>query len=192
MTVLRCTAKLLKRLKQPPKLPEPVPQDNPLGEWYADIEFWKRKPFVLMLNCATGAMLVLNGNAAGLRVLHERALLQFASLCECFGIHGPLVDAELHGFDDGFNFGKATDRSLVSSLNQRKLSAWIGFDHRLESLAEAAFHDWENGFFQHPALGRNALYNTQYHRPLDLLKARLMPAGKVLMSAAPHASDRTH
>ena len=63
MTVLRCTAKLLKRFKQPAKLPEPEPQANPLGEWYADMDFWNRKPYVVMLNAATGAMLVLNGNA---------------------------------------------------------------------------------------------------------------------------------
>lgn len=40
MTVLRCTAKLLKRLKQPARPPEPEPQANPLGEWYADLDFW--------------------------------------------------------------------------------------------------------------------------------------------------------
>lgn len=54
MTVLRCTSKLLKRLKQSAKPVEPAPQDNPLGEWYADIDFWRRQPFVVMLNAATG------------------------------------------------------------------------------------------------------------------------------------------
>lgn len=184
MTVLRCTAKLLKRLKQPAKLPEPAAQDNPLGEWYADIDVWNRKPYVVMLNGATGAMLVLNGNAAGLRILHERALLQFASLCEYLGVHGPLVAAELHGFDAGFSFGKAIDRSLISSINQRKVNAWIGFEHRSESLAEAALREWESGFFQHPALG-----SYKYHLPLDLLRERLMPAGLTLMSAS---SASTH
>lgn len=41
MTVLRCTAKLLKRLKQPTKPDEPARQGNPLGEWYADMYFWR-------------------------------------------------------------------------------------------------------------------------------------------------------
>jgi hypothetical protein len=95
MTVLRCSAKLLKRLKLPTSLPEPLPQANPLGEWYADIDFWHRRPFVVMLNASTGAVLMLNGNAQGLRSLQERAFLQFASLCEFFGIRGPMVDAEL-------------------------------------------------------------------------------------------------
>lgn len=114
MTVLRCTAKLLKRLKQPAKPPESEPQSNPLGEWYADIDSWQRQPFVAMLNVATGLVLVLEGNAAGLRRLNERALLQFATLCEHFGLHGAGVDAELHGFDAGFAFAVTHDRSVVS------------------------------------------------------------------------------
>ena len=41
MITLRCTAKLLKRLHQPAKLPEPPPATNPLGEWYADSRFFQ-------------------------------------------------------------------------------------------------------------------------------------------------------
>lgn len=179
MTVLRCTAKLLKRLKQPAKPPEPAPQGNPLGEWYADIDFWNRKPFVVMLNAATGAALVLNGNAAGLRRLHERALLQFASLCEYFDIRGPGVDAELHGFDAGFAFATTRDRSLLSSLNQRKFGAWMQFEHNECSLADAAVSEW-SGLFKHPSLGRDARFNSEYHRPLDLIRQRLVPAAEII------------
>lgn len=172
MTVLRCTAKLLKRLKQPARPPEPEPQANPLGEWYADIDFWRRKPFVVMLNGATGAVMMLNGKADMLRRLDERAGVQFASLCECFDVRGPRVDAELHGFDAGFAFGRTRDRSLLASLNQRKDEAWNGFEHGGLSLAEAAFEGWD-GLFRHPALGRDARFNSPYHNPLDLLRERL-------------------
>ncbi len=186
MTVLRCTAKLLKRLKQPAKPSEPVPDANPLGEWYADIDFWNRKPFVVMLNGATGSVLVLNGNAAGLRALHERALLQFASLCEHFGIRGPLVDAELLGFHAGFVCAPTRDRSLLASLNQRKYAAWMGFEHRGESLAEAALGEWEHGLFQHPALGRDRRHNMRHHLPLDLLRQRLSPTAEPVPPATRH------
>lgn len=180
MTILRCTARLLKRLKQPVKPPEPEPQANPLGEWHADLDFWHRKPFVVMLNGATGAVLVLNGNANGLRQLHERALLQFASLCEHFGLRGAQVDAELLGFHDGFDFGKTRDRSLLASLNQRKYGAWMGFEHNGRSLAEEAMSEWEHGLFRHPALGHDTRRNMAYHRPLDLLRQRLVPAATVV------------
>ena len=180
MTVLRCTAKLLKRLRQPAKPAEPEAQANPLGEWYADIDVWNRKPFVVLLNGATGAVLTLNGNAQGLGQLHERALLQFASLCAHYGIDSPRVDAELRGFDAGFAFGKTRDRSLLASLNQRKYGAWMGFEHNGRSLVEEALGEWEHGMFQHPALGREPRHNAQWHRPLDLLRQRLLPSAEVI------------
>lgn len=179
MTVLRCTAKLLKRLKQPAKPPEPAPQANPLGEWYADIDFWRRQPFVMLLNAATGAVLVLPGDAAGLRRLHERALLQFAGLCEHFGLRGAGVDAELHGFDAGFACAATRDRSLLASLNQRKSGAWIGFEHNGYAFMETAALDWD-GLFRHPALGRSTRHNMDYHRPLDLVRQRLMPTADIV------------
>jgi hypothetical protein len=173
MTVLRCTARLLKRLKQPAKPPEPSTRANPLGEWYADLDTWRRQTFVVMLNAATGAVLVLPGNAEGLRRLDERASLQFASLCEHFGLHGPGVDAELHGFHAGFAYATTRDRSLLSSINQRKLGVWLRLEHRDGPLVESAALEWD-GLFQHPALGRNERHKMEYHRPLDLVRERLM------------------
>lgn len=172
MTVLRCTGKLLKRLKQPAKPLEPAAEANPLGEWYADIDFWKWQPFVVMLNGATGAVLVLAGNAAGLRRLHDSALLQFAALCEQHDLRGPGVDAELRGFDACFSYGRTRDRSLLSSLNQRKFELWLGFEHSDRSLFDSAARQW-NGLFQHPALGRDPHSNSRYHKPIDLLKQLL-------------------
>jgi len=172
MTVLRCTARLLKRLHQPAKPAEPAPEANPLGEWYADIDSWRRQPFVVLLNAATGAVLVLPGNAANLRALHERALLQFAAIAEHHGLRGPGVDAELHGFDAGFAFAATRDRSLLGSLNERKFELWMTLEHSEHSLPEAAAQDW-NGLFRHPALGRNTRFNMEYHRPLDLLRQLL-------------------
>ena len=175
VTVLRCTAKLLKRLRQPRKPVEPAPHGNPLGEWYADIDSWRRQPFVVMLNAATGALLVLPGNAAGLRRLHQAAMLQFAAVCGHFGLEGPAVDAELAGFDRGFDFAATRDRSLVSSLNQRKFEQWLDLEHSERSLAESAARDWD-GLFAHPSLPRGNGRMSTYHRPLDLVRQRLAAA----------------
>lgn len=180
MTVLRCTAKLLKRLKLPAKPPEPEPQANPLGEWYADIDFWNRKPYVVMLNAATGAVLVLNGNAAGLRVLHERAALKFASVCAYYGIDSDKVDAEVAALQAGFVFGSTADRSLLASINQRKEGAWLRFEHGVHSLVDAALAEWE-GLYQHPSLGRNARGNMDWHMPLDLIRQRLLPPAQIIV-----------
>jgi len=187
MTILRCTAKLLKRLKQPTKPPEPAPasQTNPLGEWYADIDFWHGKPFVVMLNAATGAVLALNGDAAGLRRLAERAVVQFASLCEHLSVHGPGVDAELRGFDAGLVFAATRDRSLLGTLNERKISLWMRFERNGCSLAEAAAFEWD-GMFKHRDIGRNTRFGMDYHRPLDLLRQRLAASAQIIeFPAAP-------
>ncbi|MEO8810021.1 MAG: hypothetical protein ABI386_07235 [Rhodanobacter sp.] len=179
MTVLRCTAKLLKRLKQPAKPPEPAPEVNPLGEWYADIDYWNRQPFVVMLNVATGAVLVLPGDAVGLRHPREKALLQFAAISEHYGVRGAGVDAELHGFDAGFAFAATRDRSLLSSLNQRKLGVWLHLEHHEGLLVESAAQEWD-GLYKHASVGRNTRHNMDYHRPLDLLHQRLLPAAEIL------------
>ena len=189
MTVLRCTAKLLKRLKQPTKPPEPAPEANPLGEWYADIDVWRRQPFVVMLNAATGAVMVLPGDASGLRRLYERALLQFAAITEHYDIHGPGLDAELHGFHAGFAFASTRDRSLVSSLNRRKFEIWMGLEHCDQSLVEAAAQDW-NGMFQHSALGRDASTKSEYHCPLDLVRKELLLEDA--RTSSPSTVEREH
>jgi hypothetical protein len=189
MTVLRCTAKLLKRLKQPAKPPEPEPETNPLGEWYADIDVWNRQPFVVMLNVATGAVLVLPGDAAGLRRLNEKALLQFAAISEHYGVRGAGVDAELHGFDAGFAFGATRDRNVLSSLNQRKLAVWLRLEHRGGLLVESAAQEWD-GLYKHASAGRNTRHNTDYHRPLDLLRQHLLPAAQTLpFNRSPHPAS---
>lgn len=179
MTILRCTSKLLRCLKQGIKPPEPQAQSNPLGEWYADIETWRRMPVVVMLNAATGAVLFLPGKAADLRVLHERARQQFAEVCAHYNLASAGVDRELNGFQAGFTFAATRDRSLISSLNQRKYTVWMHLEHSDQSLCEVAALDWD-GLFQHPSLGRSPHYNSHYHQPLDLVRQCLMPAAEVI------------
>lgn len=187
MIILRCSQKLLKRLHQPAKPPEPqAPSDNPLGEWYADIDTWQRQPFVVMLNAATGAVLVLPARAAALRRLNEHACLQWLTLVEHFNLGGALADAEALAMDAGFTFAATRDRSLLGTLNERKLGVWLRFEHREPSPQHAALREWE-GLFKHPALGRNARNNTEYHVPLDLLRARLLPAATTLPFKAPQS-----
>lgn len=186
MTVLRCTAKLLKRLRQPAKLPEPPPAANPLGEWYADIDSIDREPFVLLLNAATGASLVLPGRAADLRDLHAHAGQQLFKLLTHFGfdLDGALVSAELRAWRTAPVYANTRDRSLLGSLNRFKFEAWHHFAYANRSLPEAAAQQWE-GLFRHPSLavpGKRYGYDA-WHRPLELVRERLS-AQAALQSAA--------
>jgi hypothetical protein len=139
MTVLHCTARLLKRLHKPARPPEPEPQSNPLGEWYADFDFCRRVPFVVMLNAATGAVLVLPGHADGLRRLDELAATAFAALCMQHDLTGPEMGAELRGFAAGFACATTRDRSALGSLNERKAGCWMQMEHGLSLLETASF-----------------------------------------------------
>ncbi len=174
MVLIRATAKLLKRLRQLAKPPEPSnPSPNPLGEWYADVDFIDREPFVVMINAATGAGLVLPGRAAQLRELHVSAAYQLKVLFNHYGIESHIADRELECWQSPPQFAATRDRSLLGSLNRVKDDAWHHFAYHNRALPEAAARQWE-GLFTHPSLGRGrGRFNMDYHRPLDLVRARL-------------------
>lgn len=175
MIVVRCTAKLLKRLRQPAKPPDAPPSANPLGEWYADIDFLDREPFVVMLNTATGVSLVLPGRAADLRDLHIHAGQQMFKLFAHYGfdLEQPKVAAELLAWNDPPQFAKTLDRSVLSTLGRVKYGAWHHFAHYNRSLPEAALRQWE-GLYSHPTLPRNPRSRSQYWTPIALVADRLM------------------
>ena len=194
MVTLRCTAKLLKRLHLPAKLPEPVAATNPLGDWYADVDFIGREPFVVLLNSTTGAGMVLPGRVEFLRSLHVHAGQQFAKLLEHYGIDPafPKCIAELKAWDSVPNFANTRDRSLLGSLNQFKELAWSHFAHTNRSLPEAAATQWE-GFFRHPSMvkpGKRYGHDT-WRPPLELVAERLLPPGMVLISIPVHVTANT-
>ena len=188
MTVLRCTAKLLKLMRQPATLPEPVPPANPLGEWYADLDFIDREPFVLALNVATGAGLVLPGRAACLRQLHEHATHQLKVLFRHFGISEALPGpaAEVAAWSVFPTLARTADRHVLGSMNQFKIAAWHHFASANRSLPEAAASQWQ-GFYRHPSLAKpGRKYGTHdWQRPLDLVVARLLPGAIVLEIPVP-------
>ena len=178
MTLLRCSQKLLKRLRQPAHLPEPPPGDNPLGEWCADIDFIDRQPYALLMNAATGTMLVLPARAADLKELHVMAGRQLAGLLEVLGIDGPLAQAELDALREPFAFARNGNRSLVASMNRRKFEVWVQFAHNRLTAFEVALRELESPFSR-KELGRD------YHFAADLLRKHLRPSAKILPFVAP-------
>lgn len=182
--LIRATARLRKRLRLPAKVPErATPPDNPLGEWYADIDFLDREPFVVLLNAATGAGMVLPGRAAPLRELHVHAGQQLFKLLDYFDFDpaSPLCAAELQAWAAPPAYAATRDRSLLGSMNGFKDNAWHHFAYVNRSLPDAAARQWD-GFFRHPSLavpGRR--YDSSAgQRPLKLVAARLLPAGLVV------------
>lgn len=173
MTVLRCSTKLLKRLRQPAKPPEPPPADNPLGEWCADIDFIDREPFVLLMNAATGLVLVLPARAADLKRLHAMAAEQLAPLLAACGIAGALAQAELDALAQPFAYTRNGNRSLVASLNRRKFEVWAQFAYNGIPAFEVALRELKTPFSRKD-LGKD------FHFALDLVRARLLPSAKII------------
>lgn len=182
MITLHCTVKLLKRLRQPTKLPAPPVPTNPLGRWYADLDFFERKPFVTLLSASTGAGLVLPGHAEFLKYLHAHAGQQLFKLLlhYDFNPEWPQCSAELAAWDAPPTYANTHDRSLLGSMNRLKLEAWHAFADGNYSLPEMAASWWE-GIFGHPLLPKSHHGSGHYHRPLDLVLDKLAPPGTVLI-----------
>jgi len=178
MITLRCTAKLLKRLRQPTKLPTPPVPTNPLGEWYADLDFFDRRPFVTLLNASTGAGLVLDGRVEFLKHLHIHAGQQFFKLLlhYHFDPGWPQCSAELAAWEVPPAYAKTNDRSLLGSMNEFKLETSHCFARGYGSFPEVAAQWWE-GLFGHPSLPKSPYGNDHYHRPLSLILDKLAPPG---------------
>jgi hypothetical protein len=173
VTVIRCSQKLLKRLHLPPAPIEPTPADNTLGEWCADIDFIDRQPFVLLMNAATGTVLVLPGRAADLKRLHEMAAEQLRFLFAACGIRSAPAAAELTAWQVPPAFARNGNRSLVASMNQRKYEAWSQFAHARLNAFEVALRMLETPF------SRKDL-GCDFHFAADLLRARLLPSAEII------------
>ena len=170
MPVIRCSQKLIKRLRLPSPAAEPAAGQNPLGEWCADIDFIDRHPFVLIMNAATAAILVLPARAADLKQLHVMAREQLVGLLAACGIDNALSQAELDAWLVPPQFARNHNRSLVASLNQRKYEAWMQFAYGGQTAFEVALRMLETPFSRKD-LGRD------FHFAADLLRKRLqLPA----------------
>jgi hypothetical protein len=171
--VIRCSQKLLKRLRLTPAPLETTRADNPLGEWCADIDFIDRQPFVLLMSAATGAVLVTPARAAELKQLHNKAAEQLQLLFAACDIDGALAEAELDAWRLPPAFTRNGNRSLVSSMNQRKYEAWSQFAHNRLTAFEVALRMLETPFSR-KELGRD------FHFAVDLLRARMLPSAKII------------
>lgn len=186
MTTLHCSRKLLKRLRQPPKLPEPSPGDNPLGAWCADIDLIDRNPYLVLMNTATGTVLVLPGLVADLKQLHVMAAQQLSALLEECGIDGPLAQAEIDALSQPFIFAHNSNRSLIASMNQRKFDIWSQFAHNRLNAYEVALRELETPFTRKD-LPSDERFGFNF--AADLLRKHLQPSAKILSF---HTSSMKH
>ncbi len=122
MATLRCTAKLLKRLKTAP-LADPPPPTTMLGDWTANLIHLGRWQLVLAVNDATRLGVAIN--AAPFATVAERLVEAIADSLRDLGIAEQDVIAECLAMR-ALNIGAKGDRSVLGTLTRYyfDLEAW--------------------------------------------------------------------
>lgn len=125
MFALRCTQKLLDRIKASPD-PEPVPPDTVLGDWYANIVRAGRTQLVLAVSERTLLPVVVPLKEA--RTLGRRISEAVAPMLLSIGIPAEAVIVECNAMHD-VGIAKTACRRVLGSLNDLAFQLQVGLVH---------------------------------------------------------------
>lgn len=113
MIVLRCTAKLQKRLKLP-KLADPGPSRTALGDWYGNVFHVGRQPLLILTSERSLLSVVLH--AREMDALQATFSMALMKLLLRIGIPAVAVDRELAQMNE-IAFGPTRNRSVLGTMN---------------------------------------------------------------------------
>jgi hypothetical protein len=125
MFALRCTQKLLDRIKASPD-PEPVPPDTVLGDWYANIVRAGRTQLVLAVSERTLLPVVVPLKEA--RTVGRRISEAVAPMLLSIGIPAEAVIIECNTMQD-VSIAKTASRRVLGSLNDLAFQLQVGLVH---------------------------------------------------------------
>lgn len=113
MSTIRCTGKLLKRLRidDPGEAVEP---SNALGDWYANIIYTREGHYVVLVSERSRLPVIIS--ARGLSDFPRRFLRMLGELLILLGIDRHRVERELEAMQPLY-LGKTASRSVVGSLS---------------------------------------------------------------------------
>ncbi len=112
MLTLRCTKKLLDRLRVPPAPSESEPTTR-LGDWYGNLLFRPGQQLVLLVNERTLLPVVIQ--AAPAVSIPARFSAAVADILRALGVSGPAVEAEFREMRD-LSIGKTNSRQVLGSM----------------------------------------------------------------------------
>jgi hypothetical protein len=118
MFTLRCTQKLLKRLRLKPVL-EPPPSTTRLGDWYADGLNLGRERLVLCVSERTLLPVVFPGIGVDLSAKLARGLRE---TLEALGVPAPVIETEVHQLLE-VAIAKTASRTVLGSMNDFQIQA---------------------------------------------------------------------
>jgi hypothetical protein len=114
MVVIRCTSKLLNRLKACPT-PEPTASTTRLGDWYGNVVRVGRKQFILAVSEATLLPVVLEA-AAGTEPFSARLAAAVRQVLAGIGVDPPVVQAEIEAMATAI-YAPTASRRVLGSMN---------------------------------------------------------------------------
>lgn len=116
MIVLRCTAKLLKRLKiEKEPLKNPGPSNTALGDWYANVVYVERQPLVLTVS--EKSLLPLLIPARDLDQLPGHLMRTLIERLQKMELPETVIRQEIARMDP-FSYGKTANRSVLGTMNE--------------------------------------------------------------------------
>jgi hypothetical protein len=114
MVVIRCTGKLLKRLKAAPSS-EPLASTTKLGDWYANIVTVGRKQFILAVGEATLLPVVIDG-AGDKEWLGVRLAAGLRKVLAGIGVDDRSIRSEVEAMATP-TFAATASRRVLGSMN---------------------------------------------------------------------------
>ncbi len=113
MVVLRCTRKLLRRLRKTPV--EDVPRSTTLlGDWYANVLWVYRKPLILAVNARTLLPVLIPARDPG--SLANRLAAELGEMLKALGVQFQQVEEEQRQMAE-IVFAQAISRQILGTMN---------------------------------------------------------------------------
>lgn len=138
MLTLRCTRKLLDRLRVPP-VPDDSEPTTRLGDWYANLLFRPGQQLVLLVNQRTLLPVVIQ--AAPAVSIPARLPAAIADVLRALGVPAPAVETELREMRD-VSIGKTNSRQVLGSMTDFAylLDAHLGHGRPLAEASHRLAH----------------------------------------------------
>ncbi len=126
MLTLRCTQKLMRRLKVPTKV-ETLAPTTVLGDWYANLIYARPQQLVLCMN-ERSLLLVLVPAREG-QSLPNRFRASALSLLHRIGVPSRSVEAEASAMSE-INLGPTANRRVVGCMREAAFALSLEFESR--------------------------------------------------------------
>jgi len=134
MTTLRCTEKLLKRLRIDDPGEPPAPK-NRLGDWFANIIFTRQGHYVILVN--EKSLLPVITTARDLDNLVPRFLRDLSEVLSALGVPERVIEREVESMEPMY-FGRTNSRKVLGSMNDFvQMFKWS-----LEEYPDSTLIDW--------------------------------------------------